>query len=141
MALGADRCLGDLDVLGLASKASVYLLSRSRMRKRTESMRMPRSVARLRSCWVAQAAVGCVVTLATCRRRVRCSRKTRAFRRCKLMVSMRRKSQAMRPMACVERNSRQVGPVWRGAGSIPAVWRIWQMVEAAIGCSSRASSR
>lgn len=102
-----------------ASKASAYLLSRSRMRKRGESTRMPRSVARLRACWVVQAAVGCAVTPATCRRRVPCSRKTRAYRRFRLMVSMWRKSQAIRPVACAVRNSRQVGPVWRGAGSIP----------------------
>lgn len=101
---------------------------------------MPRSVARLRACWVAQAAVGCAVMPATCRRRVWCSRKIRAYRRCRPMVSMWRKSQVIRQVACAERNSRQVGPARRGAGSIPAARRICQTVEAAIGCPSRASS-
>ena len=50
------------------------------------------------------------------------------------MASMWRKSQAIKLVSCAERNSRQVGPVRRGAGSIPAVWRICQTVEAAIGC-------
>ncbi len=56
----------------------LHLLSRSRMRKRSESMSMPRLMARLRACWVAQAAVGCAVTPAMCRRRAWWSRKARA---------------------------------------------------------------
>jgi hypothetical protein len=46
----------------------------------------------------------------------------------------------MIPSAWVVRNSRQVGPERRGAGSTPAAWRISQTVEAAMGWPSRASS-
>ncbi len=80
------------------------------------------------------------MTPVTCSRRVWCSRKTRAYRRFRLRVSMWRKSQAITLVACAERNSRQVGPRRRGAGSMLAACRIFQTVEAAMGCPSRASS-
>ncbi|OBQ54305.1 hypothetical protein A4U61_00355 [Streptomyces sp. H-KF8] len=57
-----------------ASKDCPYLLSRSRRRKRKDSMRVPRSVARFRACRTAQSRVGWTVTPAMCRRRVLCSR-------------------------------------------------------------------
>jgi hypothetical protein len=41
-----------------ASKAAVNLVSRSRIRKRKEVIRSPRSIRRLRAAWVVQAAVG-----------------------------------------------------------------------------------
>jgi hypothetical protein len=47
---------------------------------------------------------------------------------------------AMIPSACAVRNSRQVGPVRRGAGSTPAACRICQTVDGASGCPKRASS-
>ncbi len=47
-------------------------------------------------------------------------------------VSTVKKSQATMPRACACRNWRQVGPARRGDGSIPAVRRIFQTVEAPI---------
>jgi hypothetical protein len=56
------------------------------------------------------------------------------------MVSMCRKSQAMMLFACAVRNSCQVGPLRRGAGSMPAACRMFQTVDAAMVWPSRASS-
>jgi len=55
-------------------------------------------------------------------------------------VSTWTKSTAMMPRACAVRNCFQVGPVRRGAGSIPASCKICQTVEAAIGWPSLTSS-
>src|SRR4051794_24077106 len=41
-----------------ASNAAVNLLSRSRIRNRNRSARSPRSISRLRACWVTQAPCG-----------------------------------------------------------------------------------
>jgi hypothetical protein len=41
-----------------ASKAAVNLASRSRIRKRNEMSRSPRSIRRVRAAWVVQDAVG-----------------------------------------------------------------------------------
>jgi hypothetical protein len=49
-----------------------------------------------------------------------------------VIVSRWSRSQARIACACVRKNSVQVGPARRGAGSIPAVWRIFQIVEAPI---------
>lgn len=46
----------------------------------------------------------------------------------------------MMPSAWAARNSRQVGPDRRGAGAMPAAFKILQTVEVAIGWPSRASS-
>lgn len=53
-------------------------------------------------------------------------------------MSRWKKSAAMIPSARAVRNSRQLGPVQRGAGSIPAACRICHTVEEAIGCPSPA---
>ena len=49
-----------------ASKAAVNLLSRSRIKNRNRSAPSPRSINRLRACWVTQAPVGRAVIPATC---------------------------------------------------------------------------
>jgi hypothetical protein len=41
-----------------ASKAAEYFVSRSRSRKRSAPSSVPRSVVRLRACWVVQSWVG-----------------------------------------------------------------------------------
>jgi hypothetical protein len=51
-----------------------------------------------------------------------------------------KKSAARMSLAWFVRNSRQVGLVRRGAGSMPAAWRISDTVDAAIGCPRRPSS-
>ena len=60
-----------------ASKAAVNLLSRSRIRNRNRAARSPRSMSRLRACWVTQAPVGWAVIPAMCTRRLPCSITTR----------------------------------------------------------------
>lgn len=62
---------------------------------------------------------------AMCRRRVPCSRNASAYRRLPRTVSICKKPTAMMPWAWFVRNSRQVGPARRGAGSMPAAWRIF----------------
>ncbi len=84
--------------------------------------------------------LGAPVLPTGCGRRMPCSRRARAHRRCRPMVSMSGKPQANVPMACAGTNSRQVGPNCRGAGSDPPACGISQTVEAAIGCPSRAGA-
>jgi hypothetical protein len=55
-----------------------------------------------------------------------------AAARCRVMVSIWNKSQARILCAWARRNSVQEGPARRGAGSIPALCRIFQIVEAPI---------
>lgn len=55
-------------------------------------------------------------------------------------VSMWKKSAARIPSAWAVRNSRQLGPTRRGAGSMPAACRICQTVDGAIECPNLASS-
>jgi hypothetical protein len=52
--------------------------------------------------------------------------------RCRAIVSTWNRSQARIAWACARRNCAQVGPARRGAGSIPAAFRILQTVEAPI---------
>ena len=59
------------------SKAGVNLLSRSRIKKRSCSARSPRTINRLRACWVTQPLVGWAVIPARCTRRRPCSTTTR----------------------------------------------------------------
>lgn len=123
-----------------ASKDSVYFASRSRSRKRSDSTRRPNSTARFLACCTVQRPVGCAVTPAMCSRRAPCSRNTSAYTRRRSTRSMWTKSQAMMPSACAVRNSRHVGPLRRGAGSMPAAVRISQTVVELTGCPSRTSS-
>src|SRR2546430_2501562 len=59
---------------------------------------------------------------------------------CALPISTWTKSAARMPRACTVRNCFQVGPVRRGAGSIPVSCRICHTVEAAMGWPSLTSS-
>src|SRR3954471_7779071 len=61
-----------------ASKALLYLSSRSRSKKRRDSMRVPRSAARCLACCTARFRVGWAVTPLMCRCRVPCSRNASA---------------------------------------------------------------
>jgi hypothetical protein len=56
-----------------SSKEPLYLLSRSRISKRTPSS--TKSMPRLRACWVTQAPVGWVVQPASQTRRLACAMK------------------------------------------------------------------
>ncbi len=82
-----------------ASKESVYLLSRSRRTKRSDSTRLPRSAVRLRACWVAHCAVGWAVMPVMRSRRVPCSPNAGACSRLPVIVSTWKKSAAMIPSA------------------------------------------
>ncbi|WP_323178695.1 hypothetical protein [Streptomyces sp. NBC_01381] len=62
------------------------------------------------------------------------------YRRRSNTVSTWKKSTARIPEAWLRRNCAQVGPERRGAGSIPALFRIAQTVEAPTGRPARASS-
>jgi hypothetical protein len=77
------------------SKASVYLLSRSRITNRSVSIRAPRSIARVRACCATQEPVGLAVTPAMCNLLVPCSIKISTYSRRNSTVSTCRKSHAM----------------------------------------------
>jgi hypothetical protein len=65
-----------VDVVGnVGPEHPEYLASRSRSRNRTPDSRSP--MARFLACWVTHAESGCVVTPATCTRRVESSMKNR----------------------------------------------------------------
>jgi hypothetical protein len=127
----ADRILGAHGGLSGASTSSAaktaskeggYFASRSRSRKRNEAMRHPNVIAIFLACCVVHWAVGWAVTPARCRRRVPCSRKTRAYRQWNEMVPRCRRSAARMPWAWAFRNWRQVG-VGALRGGVKAVRR------------------
>lgn len=126
--------------LNTSSNAAVKIGSRSWITNRSLPMRSARSMARLRVCCTAHAPVGCAVTPAKWSLRVPCSVNTSTYNRWSSTVSTTRKSHAMIAWAWAVRNCRHVGPARRGAGSMPAAWRISQTVDAAIVYPSRASS-
>jgi hypothetical protein len=90
---------------------------------------VPEQVA---GCWVSQAPVGWVVTPGMGTRRVVCSMTKETYSRGRVMVSRWNRSQATMPCACPRRNSAHEGPARRGEGSMPALCRIFQTVEAPI---------
>ncbi|SEG89493.1 hypothetical protein SAMN05444920_106459 [Nonomuraea solani] len=114
--------------------------SRSWIRSRGPAMRAPMFMARLWACRRVQDLVGCVVTPARCSLWVPCSMKISRYSALGSSVSTTRRSQAMIAWAWAVRNCRQVGPSRRGAGSMPAAYRISHTVEAAIGWPRRANS-
>lgn len=134
--------LEDLHLLGLEDgvEGLPVLAVAVAQQEPQDSVRLPRLAVTFRACCTARSRVGWVVTPAMCRRRVPCSGNASAYIRLPSAVSRWKKSTAMMPSAWAVRNSRQVGPVRRGAGSMPAAWRIAQTVDAAIGCQRRASS-
>ena len=100
----------------------------------------PRLIARLRACCTVHSPVGFAVTPPRCIRRVPCSINTRTYSLFSSTVSTCRKSTARIPAACAWRNCRHVGPVRRGAGSMPAARRISHTVDGATITPSLASS-
>jgi hypothetical protein len=83
----------------IASKTLVNLASRSRIRKRKELIRSPRSMSRLRACWAVHVPSGWAVTPRTWTRRVLTSMTNSTYRRLRKIVSTWKKSQARRPSA------------------------------------------
>jgi hypothetical protein len=80
------------------------------------------------------------VTPAICNLLVPCSMKINTYSRRNSTVSTCKKSQARIRWACADRNASQDGPLRRGAGSIPAFFKISHTVEYAILWPNRASS-
>ena len=89
--------------------------------------RSPRSIRKLRACWVTQDPVGWAVIPARCTRRRPCSITSRMYRRRRKTVSTWAKSTARIAWACVRRNCDQVGPARRGEGSSPASFKIFRV--------------
>ena len=114
-----------------ASNAAVNFVSRSRIKNFKPSARPSRFISRLRARWVTHAPVGWAVTPARCTRRVPCSMKNSTYRRRRNTVSTWKKSAARIVLACLVRNARQVWPLRRGAGSMPASLRICHTVDGA----------
>src|ERR1019366_2639926 len=81
----------------IVSKALVNLASRSRIRKRKEPIRSPRSMIRLRACCAVHTPSGWAVTPRTRTRRVLTSMTNSTYRRLRKIVSTWKKSQANRP--------------------------------------------
>ena len=89
-------------------------------------------IKKFRAAWVVQGPVGLVVIPPRCTRRVQISMKHNTWNRRNVAVSTHAKSVAMTPLAWVRMNCAQVDPVGCRVGSIPAVRRIVQTVDAAI---------
>ena len=96
-----------------ASKDVVNLLSRSRIRNRNRSARSPRSMSRLRACWVTQAPVGWAVIPGRCtwRRRARSQRGYRggAGTQCRRGRNPRRGSRGPARTGTAARSAETVG--------------------------------
>ena len=87
-------------------------------------------MTRLRAVWVTHAAVGCAVAARIRTRRLACSMTARTYNLVPVSVMVSMRSAAGSASACERRNCAQV-VARSGAGSIPAVRRISQTVEAA----------
>src|SRR4051812_40145273 len=85
----ARRCLDNLDVLSSEHRVErlANFESRSRIRNRKPPIRSPRSITRLRPCWVIHSAVGWAVTPRICTRRVAISITTSTYSRRRVIVS------------------------------------------------------
>jgi hypothetical protein len=94
----------------------------------------------LRPCCVVHSPVGCSVTPRMRIRRVACSITARTWAWVPSSRSAVKKSQARIASAWERRNCDQVGPVRRGAGSMPLAFRISHTVDAATLTPSPASS-
>jgi len=77
-----------------AGHGEADLVSRSRMRKRKEPVRSPRSMSRLRACCAVHEPTGQAVTPRICTRRVATSMTNKTYRRLRKTVSTVKKSQA-----------------------------------------------
>ena len=99
-----------------------------------------RSMIRLRACCVVQSPVGYSVTPRMRIRRIACPITVRTWAWVPLSMLTVKKSQARIASAWERRNCDQVGPVRRGAGSMPLVLRISHTVDAATLTPRPASS-
>lgn len=119
---------------------AVPITDKERIRKRAWQLVSCRSIARLRTAWVTQAAVGCAVAprIRTCR--VACSITARTYIRTPVRVTVSKKSAARMASAWERRNAAQLCEVRSGAGSIPASLRISHTVEEATLIPSTSSS-
>src|ERR1017187_7048703 len=114
---------------------------RSRIMNLTRSAWSPRSMMRLRACWVVHVLAGCGVTPGMRMRRVACSITARAYAWVPPGRSAMKKSLAGIAPAWERRNCDQAGPVRRRAGLMPLAWRISQTADAATLVPGPASSR
>jgi hypothetical protein len=73
-------------------------------------------MSRLGACWVTHSAAGCGVTPSTWTRRLATSSTNSTCSRCRNTVSTVKKSTASTPLACAQRNCRQVSADRFGAG-------------------------
>src|SRR5262249_55575250 len=109
-----------LSLRKMASKARLTFGSRSRIKNRGGLPRSPRSISRLRACWVIHAESGWRVQAMYSTRRVPIETKNSTYSRRSHTVSTVKKSQAMIVSACWRRNERQLETARLGAGGIPA---------------------
>ena len=125
-----------------ASKESVNCPARSRTRNRKSAARSPRSIRRLRICWVVHGPSGFAVTPRICTYREPTSITKKQYRRCKVTAqSTWKKSVARMVAAWACRNCRQVVSVFRfGAGGIRRALRTRRIVEAPTRWPSLSSS-
>jgi hypothetical protein len=110
--------------LNTSLNVAVDLRSRSLIKYRKWPTRSPRSSMRFRGCWATHSRVGFAVTPMTWTRRERCSTTAKQYSLVSVIVSTWKKSAARIPDAWVFRNCSQVGSPRRGAGSIPAFFRV-----------------
>src|SRR5262249_47487753 len=99
-----------------SSNAAVNLASRSRMRNRSEPIRSPLSISRLRACWAVHARSGWPVTRRMCTLRVAISMTNSTYRRLRKTVSTVKKSHASKPSAGARRKACQEVSRPPGAG-------------------------
>jgi hypothetical protein len=108
------------------SKTRSTVPSFSRRRIRNAWPASWRSIRRVRASWASHCPLGCALTPRIRIRRAACSTTKNPYSRVRPTVPRWNRSQARIPWAWAVRNSRQVGPVRRGAGSSPAAVRIRQ---------------
>jgi hypothetical protein len=138
-----DRCLDDPDALGMEygiEGAGELGIPVADQEPELAGLAAEVKQEKLRACWVTHVAAGWAVTPSTWTRRVACSTTARQYNRANVMVSAWKKSTANMPAACALRNSLQLGPDRRGAGSMPAFFKVAHTVDGATLRPSPANS-
>ena len=107
-----------------ASNAELKSGPRSRIMNLARCACSPRSMSRWRACWAVHVPVGCWVMPRMRMLRAACPITVRTWAWVPSGRSTLKKSQARTASAWERRNCDQVGPVRRGAGSMPLVLRI-----------------
>ena len=123
-----------------APNAAVKSGPRSRIMNLARCACSPRSISRFRACWVVHSPVGWSVTPRMRMRLLACWTTARTYAWVPSSRSAVKKSHARIASAWERRNSDQVGPVRRGAGSMPTFFRISHTVGAGTRTPSPASS-